>query len=77
MKIKCGRNEFDLTEKDIIMYNGACYQLITRTIHKGWHSHYPVLANGKAEKLIKDGLLKEATLENPPHKIGNIIYYSI
>jgi hypothetical protein len=57
MLVKCGREEFDLTKDDEIMYNGACYQVITRTSGFGWNKSTPVLAKGKAEKLIKDGLL--------------------
>ncbi|MFO1442857.1 hypothetical protein KDN24_06465 [Bacillus sp. Bva_UNVM-123] len=77
MKIKCGRDEFELNEKDIIMYNGACYQLLTREVRNGWHSHSPVLAKAKAEKLIKTGDLKEVKLEKSPYKDNSLIYYSI
>jgi hypothetical protein len=77
MNIKCGREEFALTEKDIIMYNGACYQLITRKIIKGWSTTSPVLAKAKAVKLIKDGKLKETIIENPPYKSEGLVYYSI
>lgn len=77
MKIKCGRKEFELNEKDLIMDNGACYQLITRRIGIGYESKVPMLAKGKANQLIKEGKLKEVKLENPPFKGGGLKYYSI
>lgn len=57
MIIKCGRKEFDLTTKDQIMYNGHCYQIITRLTSGGWSGHSPIIAKTRAEKLIKDGKL--------------------
>ena len=55
MKIKCGVNEFDLNEKDIIFYNGACYQITTRTFRKDWGECYPKISTVNAKKLIKSG----------------------
>jgi len=77
MKIKCGRVEYELNENDIVMYNGACYQLITRRVWKGFNQTVPIISKSKAIKLIKDGLLKEKKLDNPPHESKSIIYYSI
>jgi hypothetical protein len=57
LKVKAGRHEFELTEKDEIMYNGACYQIITRSVGLGWKSSIPVIAKARAEKLIKEGKL--------------------
>jgi hypothetical protein len=55
MIIKCGRREFDLNEKDEIMYNGACYQIITRKYRQGWNELTPVIAINIVKKLIKEG----------------------
>ena len=57
LKVKCGRDEFELNENDEIMYNGACYQITTRLVGYGWKSSIPIIAKAKAEKLIKDGAL--------------------
>jgi len=57
MKVKCGRDEFDLNKQDIIFDNGACYQITTRQTGHGWNTHIPVLAKLKAQKLIKNGQL--------------------
>jgi len=61
MKIKCGREEFDLNEKDVILDNRACFQIITRETGRGWTKYPPIIAKGIAKKLIKDGslILKE------------------
>ena len=77
MELKCGRETFNLNEKDVIMYNGACYQLITRKVDVGWKQSTPVVAKAKAKKLIKDGLLTSAVLENAPYKGEDIEYYMI
>ena len=78
MKIKCGRIEYELNEKDIIFFNGACYMLITRKIVGEWgRKHSPTVAIAKAKKLIKDGLLKEVKLSNPPYSGENYKYYKI
>ena len=72
MKIKCGREEFDLNEKDIILDNGACFQILTRETGKGWTKYPPVIAKGLTDKLIKNGdlVLKE-------EKDGGLKYYII
>lgn len=57
MKIKCGHTEFDLGSNDVIMYNGACYQIITQEYTKGWGRFTPSIAKAKAKKMIRDGLL--------------------
>jgi hypothetical protein len=53
--MKIGRNEFEITDKDIILDNGACYQLITQTIRRGWSETYPVIAKTLFEKLKRAG----------------------
>jgi hypothetical protein len=57
MIVKCGRKEIVLTEKDVIMFNGACYQITTQLKVDGWYSYPFQIAKGKAEKMIKKGEL--------------------
>lgn len=71
MIIKCGRKEIVLTEKDVIMYNGACYQITTQLKVDGWYSYPFKIANGKAEKMIKKGDLVNSKEE------GGLTYYRI
>ena len=55
--VKCGRCNFELTLEDKIMYNGFCYQIITREIGIGRNTSIPKIPKNKAENLIKEGKL--------------------
>jgi len=55
--MKIGRNEFDINENDVILDNGACYQLASRTITKGWSSYSPVIGKTQFNKLLKLGIV--------------------
>ena len=56
-ELKIGRKVFDITEKDVVLFNGACWQLITQTIFSGWHSYYPTMSKTICEKFVKKGIL--------------------
>lgn len=58
MKIKCGRREFEVTEKDRILDNGAIYQLITQYYQKGWEKYTPVVSKSTFDKLLKAGKIR-------------------
>lgn len=63
MEIKSYRDTLTLTEKDLIMDNGACFQLVTQHKFSGWHQHPYLLSKATCNKLIKEGklvLAKEA-----------------
>lgn len=56
MNLKIGRREYKLTEKDRILFNGACYQLITRNNERSfWKPQSMVVSKTRMEKLIKSG----------------------
>jgi len=57
MELKCGRKTYILTEKDLIMFNGACYQLVTRVEPIDHYDVSPIVARNRAEKLIREGKL--------------------
>ena len=62
MKIKYRKEYLELTDKDIIFDNGACYQLSTQKVGCGWNSEIPVLSKTMIKKMIKNGdlvLIKE------------------
>ena len=67
MMVKCGREEFNLNNEDIIFDNGACFQITTRQER---YKACPVISKAKAKQLLKEGeiiLIKENlayTLEN-------------
>lgn len=43
VKLKVGRNIIELDEKDLILDNGACYQIVTKKVG-GFDWHYPVMS---------------------------------
>jgi hypothetical protein len=62
MLLKCGRDEFDLTDKDSIFFNGVVYILMTRKVGSGYRSYSPTVSKTKMKQLIKSGeivLIKE------------------
>lgn len=74
MLIKCRHEEFDVNETDLVMYNGACYQLVTKQSYRGWDWSYPLIAKSKAEKMIRDGLM---VLKNEKDDHGmKLLYYT-
>lgn len=56
-QLKINRKLFDINDKDIVLFNGACWQLITRLIFSGWHSYYPTMSKLMCEKFVKKGIL--------------------
>lgn len=58
MELKLNRRIFDVTDKDLILDNGACYQLITQTYHKDFYDHSPIVPKTTFKKLLKAGLIR-------------------
>lgn len=57
VNIKIGHYNTSVSEKDIILDNGSCYQLMTKTIFSGW-SDYPMqISKTQFAKLKKKGLV--------------------
>lgn len=50
VKLKVGRNVFDIDENDLILDNGACYILITQNVIKNYSSYSPTVS----KKLFND-----------------------
>lgn len=75
--VKCGREEYTLNKKDVIFFNGACYQIITREISRGWDKYSPRLAIRLAKQLIKEGKLKEYKPSNAPYYGEGYKYYRL
>lgn len=58
IKINIRNRIFNIGEKDIVLFNGACYQLITQRYHSEKFSFmYPVLSKQKSNKWVKSGTL--------------------
>lgn len=54
MQIKCGRRMFSVTNKDLILDNGHCYQLITQSYRKGWDTLIPMISKKLFNQLLKE-----------------------
>lgn len=63
-ELKIGRKTYTITEKDRVLFNGNCYQLVTQNYRSGWSIVTPVLSKAKAEKFIKQGFLVYAYKTN-------------
>lgn len=69
VKLKVGRIVFDIDENDLILDNGACYQMITKKLRKGYDSKTPKMSQTLFRSLKNTGLiytndsLKKAAME--------------
>lgn len=50
VKLKVGRDIIEVDDKDLILDNGACYQIVTKKIRKGFYNYYPKMS----KKLVND-----------------------
>lgn len=48
-KMKIGRNEYEITERDVFLDNGHCIQCLTKRKMDGWFE-IPIKLTKKAEK---------------------------
>lgn len=78
-KLKIGRIFFDIDENDIILFNGACWQLITKVVWSGWHGCYPTVSKKLCEKFVKKDILvlfrKEGEYLTSDGKQMGLYYY--
>ena len=56
-ELKIGRKVFDITEKDVVLFNGACWQLITQEIFSNYHYYSPTMSKTMCKKFVKKGIL--------------------
>lgn len=57
MKIKIRNKEFEITDKDIVLFNGVCWMLITQEILCGYHNFNPILSKVNCERWREKGAL--------------------
>lgn len=75
VKLKVGRNVFDIDDNDLILDNGACYQIITKEIRKGFDRTTPKMSSKlfndlkKCELIFTSEGLRQAAIE----KYGNSV----
>lgn len=56
-KLKIGRRIFDIDDEDVVMSNGACWQLTTQRYFDGRHYVTPVMSKIMCEKFVKKNIL--------------------
>ncbi len=75
VKLKVGRNILDIDENDLILDDGACYQIITKRIGFGFNESIPVMSKKlfadlkKCELIFTSERLRQAAIE----KYGNSV----
>lgn len=57
IKLKVGRNIIEIDDKDLILDNGACYQIITKEIGSGFEKYPPRMSKKLFNDLKKLGLI--------------------
>lgn len=57
VKLKIGRNIFDIDKNDLILDNGSIYQVITKETGSGWNASIPVMSKKLFNNLKKTGLI--------------------
>ena len=55
MDLKVGRDILDINERDMILDNGACYQIITKEVGKLCETYSPIISKSLFSKLNKCG----------------------
>lgn len=77
--LKVGREIYDINENDVVLFNGACWQLITRKVFSGWHKYSPTMSKILCEKLLKKNILiltkKEGEYVTESGKQMGLYYY--
>ena len=57
IKLKINRREYEITENDVVLFNGACWQLITQKCFDGWFYAIPSMSKTICEKFVKKNIL--------------------
>lgn len=55
--MRIGRYEFDINESDLILDNGACYQLITREVGSVFYRTAPKVSKAMFKRLLKEKII--------------------
>ncbi|SCH17371.1 Uncharacterised protein [uncultured Clostridium sp.] len=67
MELKIGRNIYDVDERDLLLDNGSCFQLVTRITGIGLNSWSPAKLS---KKLVKDLKKSNAIYTNDDLKMA-------
>lgn len=74
VKLKVGRDIIELDEKDLILDNGACYQIVTKKVGR-FNWHYPIMSKKLFHDLKKLELIftSEGLKQNAIKKYGTSV----
>lgn len=79
VELKIGRRIYNITEKDVALFNGACWLLTSQTYFNGWKDTYPAMSKVTCEKFVKKGILemfkKEKEYTTSTGKQMGLYYY--
>lgn len=67
IEIKASRRKFTCTNKDKIMYNGSCYQLMTQTYREHWTDVAPVISEREFKRLQELGVISD------PYEVTRVV----
>ena len=73
VKLKVGRNVLDIDKNDLILDNGACYQIITKEIGYAFNKKTPIMSKKLFNDLKKCELIftSEALRQKKKKKYGD------
>ena len=57
VKIKEMKGGLEVGENDVILYNEACYQIITQRVLIGYYETHPTISKTEFNRLLKQGLI--------------------
>ena len=77
--LKVGREIYDINKNDIVLFNGACWQLITRKVFRDWYEYSPTMSKTLCKKLLNKNVLvltkKEGEYQTASGEQMGLYYY--
>ena len=77
--LKVGREIYNINKNDIVLFNGACWQLITRKVFRDWHEYSPTMSKTLCKKLLNKNVLvltkKEGEYKTASGEQMGLYYY--
>lgn len=57
VELKIGHRTFQISERDLVLDNGSCAQVVSQEIFKGWGTYAPVMSKKMFNDMKKLGFL--------------------
>ena len=80
IELKIGHRTFQISEKDLILDNGVCAQVVTQEVFQSWSTYAPIMSKKMFKDMKKLGFLytndelKSLCLKN--HHANYCTYYA-